>query len=84
MLHSEGHADRTDWAKTAAASEAKTKRRQNKHKLSKIEVAGIIIKHKIVNLRKLLWLATQCRSFYGLQLWCVRPVPVLHRDPQRC
>ena len=35
VLRSEGHPDRIDRPKTAAASEVRTRRGQNKHKLSK-------------------------------------------------
>ena len=54
LLRSEGQPDRIDRPKTAAASEARTRRRKNMHKLSKIEVADIIIEHKIENRLELL------------------------------
>ena len=73
VLRSEGHPDRIDRPKTAAASEVRTRRRQNKHKLSKIEVADIIIQHKIENRVELLRLATQYRKSGAsdLYLFCI-------------
>ena len=88
-LRSEGHPERIDRPKTAAALEARTRRKQNKRKLSKIEVADIIIKHKIENRLEILRFATQRRKSGASDLYqfCIEihtDISRIHRNSVGC
>ena len=69
-IHSEGHPKKVKEPKTSAASKAKVSRKKCKaRKLSKMEVADIIIKHKLENRLELLRYATELRNSGSTDLY---------------
>ena len=69
-IHSEGHPKNIIEPKTSAAPKAKVSRKKCKaRKLSKMEVADIIIKHKLENQLELLRYATELRNSGSTDLY---------------